>query len=652
MSVIDEIKARVDIVDLVSETVKLRRSGKNYVGFCPFHANTRTPAFVVFPESGTWRCFGECNEGGDIFKFVMKREGWDFPEALHALAQRAGVELEPPSPQRQAAEEAQDRLRDLLGQAALFYQQQLLHAAAGQEALAYLRKRGVSDASIEAFGLGYAPNAWDATLQHFTQQGTKVGDLLQAGLVVEREGGGYYDRFRDRITFPIRDEQGRMAGFGARVLQPDQLPKFVNSPQTVLFDKGKLLYGLDLARKAMRAQDQAVIVEGYLDVILVHQSGFENVVSPMGTALTEDQVRLLKRFTKHIVLALDPDAAGEKATLRGLELARQALDHTSELVFDARGLLRQEARLEADLRVVTLPAGEDPDEVVLRDPAEWQGLVRSARPIIEHVMQTLVGEQNVDDPKVKSEVARRVFPLIQDVPDAVERNVYQQRLARLLRVDEEALMALAASVQAAPRQVRAARRWRPAEQQAPEPEEAPARAARRFAPANGQDTQALRQRTCLRLLLQRPELSFWLDRRLEKNGLDRFGPQDFENAEYQLLAGLLLAGQEENPGDALAYVREKAPEDLHDLLEQLLAPDGQPEEDPGREAEELLRLVLNLRRARVTQAIDQLRFLQEDTENGTTASDGPFPQRALGLALTRGRLDLALHESVEPLDPD
>ncbi len=255
MSTVDEIKSRIDIVDLVSETVQLRRSGKNYTGFCPFHENTRTPAFVVFPDSGTWRCFGQCNEGGDIFKFVMKKEGYDFTEALRYLAERAGVQLKPPTPEEQAAAEEHEALRSLLEEAVIFYRHNLLNTPAGQSALAYLREqRGLGDDTIEAFGLGYAPNAWEATVGFFTAKGARAEDLLACGLASQRDAGGLYDRFRHRVMFPIRDERGRMAGFGARVLDPQDVPKFLNSPQTVLFDKGHLLYGLDRARKTIRAR--------------------------------------------------------------------------------------------------------------------------------------------------------------------------------------------------------------------------------------------------------------------------------------------------------------------------------------------------------------------------------------------------------------
>jgi DNA primase len=322
----------------------------------------------------------------------MKKEGWDFGETLSYLAERAGVELKPFTPQDLAAAEEHDNLRHLLEEAVTFFHHQLVNSPAGRKVQSYLsEKRGLSEATIEAFGLGYAPDTWEAGLNHFKSKGYTQEDLLACGLATEREAGsgtsksGVYDRFRNRIMFPIRDDRGRMAGFGARIVDPEDIPKFLNSPQTALFDKGRLLYGLDKARKALRIQDQAVIVEGYLDVIALHQAGFTNVVSPMGTALTEIQLRSLKRFTHRIILALDSDAAWDKATLRGLQIARQALDRESDPVFDARGLLGYEARLQADIRVTTLPEGVDPDEVVKQDPSEWERIVSAAHPIVEHV---------------------------------------------------------------------------------------------------------------------------------------------------------------------------------------------------------------------------------------------------------------------------
>ena len=234
-----------------------------------------------------------------------------------------------------------------------------------------------------------------------------------------------------------------MTGFGARILNPEDIPKFLNSPQTPIFDKGHLLYGLDRARKAIREAEYAVIVEGYLDVIALHQAGFRNAVSPMGTAFTGPHLGMIKRLAKRIILALDPDAAGSKATLRGLQVARQTMEHSSDPVFDARGLLGHESRLEADIRVMTLPEGQDPDEVVGRDPELWASLVKSAKPIVIHVMETLSEGLDLDDPKVKTDLAREMLPLIEDVPSPIERDTYRQRLSRLLRVSERSLLEIA-----------------------------------------------------------------------------------------------------------------------------------------------------------------------------------------------------------------
>lgn len=595
MSSIDEIKARIDIVDLVSESVKLRRAGKNYTGFCPFHANTRTPAFVVFPESGLWRCFGACNEGGDIFRFMMKKEGWDFPSALKYLADKAGVVLQPLTPERQAEDEQFERLRLILEEAATFFRYHMTSSPSGKAAQAYLEKRGLTPATIESFGLGYAPDSWDALIRHFNQKQAAPQDLIDAGLVTEREAGGVYDRFRNRIMIPIRDEQGRMSGFGARILNPEDQPKFLNSPQTALFDKGRLLFGLDRARKPIRTLDQVVIVEGYLDVIALHQAGFPNAVSPMGTALTEDQLRLLKRFTRRIVLALDADAAGQKATLRGLEVARQAMDHATEISFDPRGLIRHEGRLQADLRVTTLPDGMDPDDVVLQNPEAWRKIVADAKPVVVHVMETLAAGQDVDDAKAKNEIAAQVLPLINEVGSPIERDAYRQRLARLLRVDERVLLGAVAQGGTVGRGSR--RRSAPVQPQA----------AKEKTVVPSQRAAHALERHCLQLILRDPERLHNLDRLLQKAGLSRFAPQDFEEAGNQILARLLLQSLEQDEMDADQYILENMPPAVEDLYREYLAPI--PQGEPGTEEGfvQLFRTLLRLREDRIRENLDQFR---------------------------------------------
>jgi len=594
MSVADEIKERIDIVELIGQSVKLRKTGKNYTGFCPFHPNTRTPAFVVFPDTGNWRCFGACNEGGDIFKFVMKKEGWDFPEALRRLAERAGVELPAHTQVDDAAEESHQRLREALEVAVAFFRHHLQETAAGEPVLAYLRKRGLSDAALEMFEIGYAPHSWDAGLTHLLERGYSEQELQDAGMVSERETGGVYDRFRHRIMIPIRDARGRMAGFGARIVDPNDVPKFLNSPQTPLFDKGRMLFGLDKARKAIRTADQAVIVEGYLDVIALHQAGYANAVSPMGTALSEDQLRLLKRFTRRIVLALDADAAGDQATLRGLTLAREAMDRQADPVFDARGLVRHEGRLDAELRVVTLPPGKDPDEVVAEDPEGWSAIVGRAQSVVDYVLDVLTSGQVVADPKMKSQVARQVLPLIEDVADPVEREAYRQKLARRLQVDERALQPGGGKPSGG------RKRRAPSVEPAVQAPEA---------------TEARIERFCLGLLLRSPEIAYRVDRQLAELDLERLAPQDFTGTERQVIFQAIrgaLAQDDQDPGESW---RRQVPEALisyaQSLLEEIesLSAVTSMDLNQPKVLEEVLARFLQLRKRVLDSDLHQIQFL-------------------------------------------
>jgi len=635
MKPVDEIKNRIDILDLISDSVKLKRSGKNYLGFCPFHDNKRTPAFVVFPDSGTWRCFGQCNEGGDIFKYVMKKEGWDFAETLKFLANKAGVELRQPTEYEIERDEKEDRYSQLLEEAVLFYRHQLLKTPAGDYALDYLRKRGVSDESIETFGLGYAPASWETTSNYFLGKGYSESDLVEAGLVSQRDSGGIFDRFRNRLMFAIRNMSGSMVGFGARALEAEDEPKYLNSPQTGLFDKGKLLYGLNLARKAIRSQEQVVIVEGYMDVIIPYQAGFQNTVSPMGTALTEDQMRLLKRFTRRIILALDADAAGEKATLRGLEIARQTLDRSEEISFNPRGLLRYEARLEADVRVTTLPPGSDPDEIVRQNPEEWKKIIEAAKPIVVHVMETLAEQKNLEDPKVKSEISAKVLPLIEDVPNAIERDAYRQRLARLLKVDERALISTQLRGRAGTPRRRKSRRQ-------VEPEvitEPPLRSSEQLATALEEHS--------LRLLLQDPEWLQVLDRGLQAAGLSRMDVTDFENGDYQHLARLIIQSLEQDHLEPQLYLEQNIPEELRSLVEELQNDPMLANKSSIRLQEDLIRTIMKLRLVRVNEGLQQIRFLMEEIESVEGETINPYEENMLHYTLTRARLDQALRRMIK-----
>jgi len=486
----------------------------------------------------------------------------------------------------------------------------------------------VNQQSIENFRLGYAPAGYEGLLGHFSARGYSTGEMLQAGLLNERDSGGFYDKFRNRIMFPIRDAAGKMAGFGARILDPNDVPKFLNSPQTALFDKSHLLYGLDQARKAIRTDDQVVIVEGYLDVIALHQSGFKNTVSPMGTALNEDQLRMLKKYTRRIVLALDADAAGEKATLRGLELARQALDRSEEVGFDAHGLLKREARLQADVRVTTLPEGADPDDVVLADPQKWRDILSAAQPIVVHVMETLSREKDLDDPKTKSTIAAQVLPLIEDVPSPVERDAYRQRLARLLRVDERSLLGNQRVVQRVRRQP--VRGIIPAtEPQLPPKEKLSDLLTHRV------------EAHLLSLFLNQPEIIYPLNRALQSASLAPLSLNDFENSDHLMIARLAFDGLAQDARDPVDFIKSELPELLAERFEQLSHQEIQVSRmSEDRLVDDLARTVVHLRQIRTREGLNQLRFMEEEADT-TDEERKAIQEQILQLTLLRGRLDQA-----------
>ncbi len=409
MSAVEEIKERLDVVDVISAYVPLRKSGRVYKALCPFHQE-KTPSFVVYPETGTWRCFGACGTGGDVFAFVMKRENVDFREALEILARKAGVTLAAPGAAPSAHDQYVARLREINYAAAVYFHSQLRQSAQSQGARTYLTKRGFDQATIDSF---------------------------------------------HRVMIPIRDGQGHVIGFGARALRGDQQPKYLNTPQTPVFDKSNVLFGLDAAHKAIRARDKAIIVEGYMDVLACHQFGETNVVASMGTALTEHQLKLLKRYTNTFILALDADTAGQAATLRGIEQARESLDREWVPTVTALGLVQHEARLAADLRIMTLPEGQDPDDVVRASPDQWRALVESARPAVDYFFDLMRRDLDLTTAHGKSEAVDRLAPLIREVANDVQRAHYVQQLARLIQTDErtvERLVLQRRPPAAAPRQ--------------------------------------------------------------------------------------------------------------------------------------------------------------------------------------------------------
>lgn len=438
MSVVDEIKERLDLTEIIGRYVQLQRSGRYMKGLCPFHSE-KTPSFFVFPDDQRWRCFG-CGKGGDLFTFVMEHEGWDFHTALEELGRQANVEVRPLTPTQveEAAEE--ERLRAAIEAAADYYHTLLLSAPQAAEARAYVKRRGFKLETLKQFKVGYSLRSWDALRTHLLGQGFSVEELIKAGLLIEKDEGGTYDRFRDRLMIPIHDRRGHAIAFGGRVLNPEDQPKYMNSPQTPLFDKSHVLFGLDLASQAIRQADAAIIVEGYMDVMIPHQEGYANVVAPMGTALTEAHLKQLQRLTRHFILALDPDEAGITATLRGLETARQTLDRNLEAIFTPQGLIGYEGRLNVDIRVLLLPDGLDPDELILKDRAQWAHLVQEAQPIVRFYFEQLLQQEDANEPKGKARIVDAMLPLLQDISSSVEREAYAQEIALRLSLNAKMLM--------------------------------------------------------------------------------------------------------------------------------------------------------------------------------------------------------------------
>jgi len=418
MSKITEVKQRLDIVELVSEYVTLQKAGRNFKGLCPFHSE-RHPSFFVFPEQQSWHCFGACGTGGDIFSFIMKKEGIDFGQALRFLAQRGGVTLTPIEASGKAEDEKKERLFQINEAAAEYYHYLLLSTKEGEAARSYLSKRNVKHEIIKGFRLGFSPNAWEIMKKYLLGKGYKEKELVEAGLIIEKEEGGSYDRFRNRLIFPICDDRGRVTGFGARVLD-DSLPKYINSPQTQIFDKGNILYGIDKAKSAIRKKKLVIVVEGYMDVLTAHQNDWQNVVGSMGTSITEKQVEGIKRLTDNITLALDADLAGEEATLRG------------------RAIL---ANSSAEANVILLPPGKDPDDVIRENTALWEKLVEQAMPIMDFAFQSVISKVDINKARDKSLAVQKLLPSIYEIKDPVQQSHYLKKLARELKVEESAIRA-------------------------------------------------------------------------------------------------------------------------------------------------------------------------------------------------------------------
>ncbi|HZU76592.1 MAG TPA: DNA primase, partial [Dehalococcoidia bacterium] len=494
---VEAVRNRIDIVELVSETVPLKKAGRQFSAPCPFHTE-KTPSFYVDPARQTWRCFGACATGGDVFSFLMKRDHLEFGEALRALAERAGVTLS-----RGRAPEEQERHERLYAAneaAVLFFRNALQAGEPGRAARDYAGRRGLDAATLERFEIGFAPEGWDHLRGYLHGKGFADEELIEAGLLTQGERG-VYDRFRGRLMFPIRDEKGRVVGFGGRALG-DEKPKYLNTPQTAVFDKGSLLFLLDRAKERIRQADEAVLVEGYLDAITAHQFGYTNVVATLGTALTERHVALLKRYARRVTLAMDADAAGIQAAVRGEEVARTAAgdEGDAEVVVSWDALVRVQARAPVQVRVFTVPSGKDPDEAIREDPQGWPAWVAAAVPPFEFRLRYELARTDIADPRARVELADRMLPLLLQVSDRALQASYVALLAERAGVHPDRL---AERLRGLVRRKDAARPLPARVPTAPLPEQPNTPAASTSAPPRG-DSRI--ERTALALLLRFPTL--------------------------------------------------------------------------------------------------------------------------------------------------
>ena len=402
-----EVKEKVDIVNLISSYVPLKKSGKNYKGLCPFH-NEKTPSFMVSPDLQIWKCFG-CGEGGDVYTFLMKIEGVEFGEALATLAERAGVKLE--SRKYSPEDGRRKRIFEVNSLAEEYFHYLLTKHEIGKAALNYLTEaRGYDLNTIEGFKLGYAPNSWDSLGNYLLNKDYTLSEVVEAGLSLPKKGGrGFYDRFRGRIIFPLKDNRGRVVGFSGRAFRKDQEPKYLNTPESPVFSKSLFLYGLFYSKGAIRSSGQVVIVEGPTDFLTLFSSGTKNVVASQGTSLTPGQVRLLKRYTKDVSICFDTDLAGNLATRRGIAIAEK------------EGL---------DVSVISLPEKfKDADECARTDAKVWQHAVANPIPIYDFYLRSALKKYNCRTPEGRKKIAQEVLPIIRGISDDIQRASYLQKLA-------------------------------------------------------------------------------------------------------------------------------------------------------------------------------------------------------------------------------
>jgi DNA primase len=415
MSDIDEIKSRLNIVDIIGQRVVLKKAGRNLKGLCPFH-NEKTPSFIVSPDRQTFHCFG-CGKGGSVFDFVMQVEHVDFAEALETLADKAGVTLE-----RRPADTPEAKIKQKILEAnhlaSEYYHYLLTRHAVGENAREYLKKRGVTDKSIKTFSIGYSPNTWDSVGSFLRKKGYDERLLETAGLVI-RGTRGYYDRFRGRVMFALKDHRGNVVGFSGRVLDPTvKEAKYINTSETPVYIKGKMLYGLDVTKDAIQKSNEAIVMEGELDVISSFQEGISNVVAIKGSAVTEDHARLLRRFAERLIFALDSDLAGDAAARRGIEIAEKS---------------------GFDMRVAAMPMGKDPDEAARENPLLLKKALKEAVPIYDYFLSSALKRHDPETAFGKRKISEEFMPTLLKIDNPIVQGHYVRKLAAALATSDETI---------------------------------------------------------------------------------------------------------------------------------------------------------------------------------------------------------------------
>ncbi|KKQ77397.1 MAG: primase protein [Parcubacteria group bacterium GW2011_GWC1_38_6] len=416
-SPIDEIKSRLDIIEVLGSYIKLQKAGANFRAVCPFHSEKK-PSFFVSPVRQIWHCFG-CHKGGDFFKFVMLIENVEFGDALRILAHKAGVELKRERPEIQTKRK---RLYDICELACKFFEKQLEASSVGKEARQYLIGRKVKEESISEWRVGYAPESWQGLLDFLVSKGYKREEMEEVGLAIRKEGGGHYDRFRSRIIFPIFDLNSQVIGFGGRIFGKDsekEVAKYMNSPATLLYDKSRVLYGLNKSKMTIRKEDTCILVEGYMDFIMAFQSGFQNVVATSGTALTPYQLKIIKRYSENLLTAFDMDVAGDSATKRSIDLAQM------------QGF---------NIKVITMPKGSDPADVLAEDKEVFANLVSKAKSIMEFYFDNAIEKADPKTPEGKKIISKFLLPVIKKIQNKIEQSFWVQKLAKQLDVKEEVVL--------------------------------------------------------------------------------------------------------------------------------------------------------------------------------------------------------------------